>query len=93
MNLSALDRSYGALVVSQFTLAADGRRGKRPSFDRAADPQEAEVLYESFVEALRAQGLEVQTGRFGALMEVELINDGPVTFILEEPPAQGSAQK
>jgi D-tyrosyl-tRNA(Tyr) deacylase len=71
------------LVVSQFTLAASLRRGNRPSFDRAARPELAEPLYETFCAALRAQGLPVATGRFGARMSVELCNDGPVTFLLE----------
>jgi D-tyrosyl-tRNA(Tyr) deacylase len=83
MNLSALDLGRAALVVSQFTLAADGSSGRRPSFDRAAPPGEAEPLYERFVEKLRALGLEVATGKFGALMQVELVNDGPVTFVFE----------
>ena len=86
MNRSALDCGAEALVVSQFTLAADGRKGRRPSFDRAAPPAEAEVLYERFVAELRAHGLVVATGRFGARMEVELVNDGPVTFVLEDAP-------
>lgn len=86
MNLSALDLGLGALVVSQFTLAADGRKGRRPSFERAAPPELAEPLYERFVAALRELGLSVQTGRFGAMMAVELTNDGPVTFALEESP-------
>ena len=80
MNVSALDRGAAALVVSQFTLAADGRKGRRPSFDRAARPELAEPLCERFVERLRAMGLATATGRFGALMQVELVNDGPVTF-------------
>jgi len=75
----------GALVVSQFTLAADGRKGRRPSFDRAAPPEEAERLYTRFVERLRAHGIRTETGRFGAAMEVELVNTGPVTFVLDEP--------
>jgi D-tyrosyl-tRNA(Tyr) deacylase len=85
MNLSALDLGLEALVVSQFTLAADGRRGRRPSFDRAAPPEEAEPLYEAFVRRLRELGLGCATGRFRAAMEVELVNDGPVTFVLDEP--------
>ncbi len=84
MNLSALDEGLGVLVVSQFTLAADGRKGRRPSFDQAAPPAEAEPLYLDFVEQLRGLGLEVATGRFGAMMQVELVNDGPVTFVFEE---------
>jgi len=87
MNLSALDVAGAVLVVSQFTLAADGKRGRRPSFDLAAPPAEAEPLYERFVAELRALGLVVATGRFGARMEVELVNDGPVTFVLEEGPS------
>ncbi len=83
MNLSALDLSREVLVVSQFTLAADGSRGRRPSFDAAAPPALAEPLYERFVAQLRALGLVVATGSFGASMQVELVNDGPVTFVLE----------
>ena len=86
MNLSAVDLSLSALVVSQFTLAADCRRGRRPSFDRAADPGEAEELYGQFVAHLAAAGVPAETGVFGAMMEVELVNDGPVTFSIEEPP-------
>lgn len=87
MNESLLDQGGGALVVSQFTLAADGRKGRRPSFDRALSPDEAEPLYEHFVAHLRGLGPGVETGVFGARMEVELTNDGPVTFVLDEPPA------
>jgi len=87
MNRSLLDVGGGALVVSQFTLAADGRRGRRPSFDRAAPAALAEPLYELFAQALRQLGLDVATGRFGAMMQVELVNDGPVTLLLEEPPS------
>jgi len=95
MNLSALDlaeRNLRAdlLVVSQFTLAADGRKGRRPSFDRAAKPEVARALYERFCSALRGFGLVVETGRFAAKMEVELVNDGPVTFVLDEPAASPS---
>lgn len=86
MNLSALDVGLPALVVSQFTLAADGRKGRRPSFDRAAPPELAEELVERFVAHLRQLGVATETGRFGAMMEVELTNDGPVTFLLEEIP-------
>lgn len=86
MNLSALDLSLEALVVSQFTLAADGRKGRRPSFDLAAPPEEARALCDVFADALRALGLRTATGRFGARMRVELVNEGPATFALEEPP-------
>jgi D-tyrosyl-tRNA(Tyr) deacylase len=89
MNRSAIDVRAQCLVVSQFTLAADGRAGNRPSFDAAAEPALAERLYERFVDAVRATGVDVRTGRFGARMEVELVNDGPVTFALEERPRSG----
>ena len=90
MNLSALDlleagQEVGVLVVSQFTLAADGRKGRRPSFDKAAAPALAEPLYERFCACLRTQGLPVETGVFGASMAIELINDGPATFVLDDP--------
>jgi len=85
-----LDEVGGAvLAVSQFTLAASIRRGRRPSFDRAMRGADAERLFEAFVSALRAEGVEVATGRFGAMMEVELVNDGPVTLIWDDPPAAG----
>jgi D-tyrosyl-tRNA(Tyr) deacylase len=92
MNLSALDLGLEALVVSQFTLAAEGDRGRRPSFDRAAPPDIAEPLYERFVGELRTLGMRVSTGRFAAQMEVDLVNDGPVTFVLQTGPSGGSAQ-
>jgi D-tyrosyl-tRNA(Tyr) deacylase len=82
MNRSALDVGAGILVVSQFTLAADLSRGRRPGFETAAPPGEAEPLYEAFVARLRTSGLVVETGRFRQSMEVELVNDGPVTFVL-----------
>jgi len=79
-----LDEVGGAvLVVSQFTLYGDTERGRRPSFIAAARPELAIPLYEAFIAALRARQLEVATGEFGAMMEVELVNDGPVTLILE----------
>jgi D-tyrosyl-tRNA(Tyr) deacylase len=84
MNRSALDEALEVLVVSQFTLAADTRKGRRPSFDPAAPPEVAESLYRRFVERLEALGLATRTGRFAARMLVELENDGPVTFLLEE---------
>jgi D-tyrosyl-tRNA(Tyr) deacylase len=80
---SLLDTGGAALVVSQFTLIADTAKGNRPSFSQAARPEEAEPLYEGFCEALRALGVPVQTGVFGARMAVELVNDGPVTIILD----------
>lgn len=83
MNRSLLDTGGGALVISQFTLAADTSRGNRPGFSGAAAPEIAEHLYEHFAEALRAQGIATQTGRFGADMAVTLTNDGPITIWLE----------
>ena len=83
MNRSCLDVKGGILVVSQFTLAGDCSRGRRPGFDNAAAPEEAERLYGNFVAKLVKSGLNIQQGRFGADMQVELVNDGPVTFILE----------
>ncbi len=82
MNLSALDVGAEILVVSQFTLYADLSRGRRPSFTSAAPPDQAERLVEHFVDLVRAQGLKVATGRFGAMMDVEIVNSGPVTFVL-----------
>ena len=79
---SLLDVGGAALVVSQFTLLADTAKGNRPSFTDAAPPEEAEPLYERFCQALRELGVEVGTGVFGARMEVELVNDGPVTIVL-----------
>jgi D-tyrosyl-tRNA(Tyr) deacylase len=83
MNRSVQDAGGGLLVVSQFTLYGDTRKGRRPSFVEAARPEIAVPLYERFVEMLRATGLPVQTGEFGAMMQAELVNDGPVTLILE----------
>ena len=83
MNRSLLDIGGGALVVSQFTLAADTSRGNRPGFSQAAAPGDGERLYDRFVAALRAQGVTVETGRFGADMAVHLVGDGPVTIAME----------
>ena len=80
LNLSLLDVGGAALVVSQFTLAAEWRKGNRPSFSGAAPPAEGRSLYERFCRSLRAEGVEVETGRFGARMEVASTNDGPVTI-------------
>ena len=86
MNLSVQDVNGSVLVVSQFTLYGDCSKGRRPSFIGAAPPALAEPLYESFAIALKALGVPVATGRFAADMQVELVNDGPVTFALEELP-------
>lgn len=83
MNLSLLDVQGGLLVVSQFTLYGDARKGRRPSFIEAAQPSEANRLYEFFVCEARKQLLKVETGRFQAMMDVELVNDGPVTILLD----------
>ena len=82
-NLSALDIKGELLVVSQFTLLADTRKGRRPSFVEAAPPAQAEELFERFVEQARATGLKVETGRFQQYMQVEIHNDGPVTILLD----------
>ncbi len=86
MNLSLLETHGAMLIVSQFTLLGDARKGRRPSFAGAAPPAVALPLYLAFVEAVRARGIAVQTGEFGADMSVELVNDGPVTLIVETPP-------
>ncbi|MDQ8164160.1 MAG: D-aminoacyl-tRNA deacylase [Gemmatimonadota bacterium] len=83
MNLAITDVGGGVLVVSQFTLYGDAQKGRRPSFIQAAHPDAAVPLYEMFVIALRERALPVQTGEFGAEMQVELVNDGPVTLLLE----------
>lgn len=83
MNLSVRDTGGAVLVVSQFTLYGDTRKGRRPSFIEAARPEAANELYERFVTELRALGLRVATGRFQAMMQVELVNDGPVTLLVE----------
>lgn len=83
MNRSLLEMGGAALVVSQFTLYADTRGGRRPSYIQAAPPEEAKSLYEEFVECLRSLGVSVETGVFQAHMEIELVNDGPVTILLD----------
>ena len=83
MNLSVEDVRGGVLVVSQFTLFGDVRKGRRPSFIDAARPEEAVPLYEYVLQSLRARGLQVQSGIFGAMMEVDLVNDGPVTILID----------
>jgi D-aminoacyl-tRNA deacylase len=87
MNLAAAEVEGGVLVVSQFTLYGDVRRGKRPSFDAAAPPEHARQLYEYFVHRIREAGLPCETGRFQELMEVELVNEGPVTILLDSAKA------
>ncbi len=86
MNLSLLDVGGEALAVSQFTLLADASRGNRPGFEAAAPPSEAEALYRRFAQELESLGVPVRTGVFGAEMEVELVNNGPVTILLEKGP-------
>jgi len=83
MNLSVQDSGGAVLVVSQFTVYGDVRRGKRPSFDAAARPEEAKRLYEYFVGKIRGTGLHCETGQFQAMMEVELVNSGPVTILVD----------
>ena len=83
MNLSIQDVGGEALVVSQFTLCADTSRGRRPSFIYAASPEEAGHMYQQYCEQLKSNGVPVQTGKFGSMMDVSLVNDGPVTIILE----------
>ena len=87
MNLSVAEVGGALLVVSQFTLYGDARRGKRPSFDAAAPPEQARALYEYFVAKVRANGLPAETGRFQETMQVELVNEGPVTILLDSAKA------
>ena len=82
MNLSIQDVNGSALVVSQFTLCADWRKGNRPGFSTAAKPEKANELYEFFMEELGNYGIPIQSGKFGAMMDVHILNDGPVTFVL-----------
>ena len=83
MNLSLIDTSGEMLIVSQFTLCGDCKKGTRPSFDKSAPPEVANELYEYFIKDVQSYGIKAGRGVFGAMMEVELINDGPVTFMLE----------
>jgi len=92
MNLSLLDVGGGALVVSQFTLYADARKGRRPSFISAAAPDQAAPLVDFFAERLRAEGVQhVEMGRFGAMMQVALVNNGPVTILLDSDELSGNS--
>lgn len=84
MNMSLSDIKGEILIVSQFTLAGDCRKGKRPGFDNAAKPDKAIPLYEKFIELVKEKGISAKTGKFGAMMDVALVNDGPVTFILSK---------
>ncbi len=83
MNLSLLDIKGELLVVSQFTLYGDTRKGRRPSFVKAMHPDQAKALYEEFIQKARAREIRVQTGKFGAMMDVELVNEGPVTLLVD----------
>lgn len=83
MNLSVKDISGGILAISQFTLAGSVKKGRRPSFDKAEEPERAEILFNSFVARLREHGMAVETGVFAAMMNVCIVNEGPVTFVLE----------
>ena len=91
MNRSVAESDGAVLVVSQFTLVASTRKGRRPSYIRAADPEVAIPLYERFQQRLRERGLPVASGVFQAMMDVELVNDGPVTILLDPPSEAGSA--
>ncbi|RLI91097.1 MAG: D-tyrosyl-tRNA(Tyr) deacylase, partial [Candidatus Altiarchaeales archaeon] len=92
LNLSALDLNLEILVISNFTVAGETRKGRRPSFDKAERPEVAKEKFDRFVQLLRDSGLKVETGEFRAIMEVELVNHGPVTVIVHVPP-KTTAQK
>ena len=83
MNISLQDANGSVLVISQFTLCGDWRKGRRPSFTKAADPDKGKLLYDGFINAVRSRGINVETGEFGAAMDVSLVNSGPVTFVLD----------
>jgi len=83
MNISLQDSDGSVLVISQFTLCGDWRKGRRPSFTKAADPDKGKLLYDGFINAVRSRGINVETGEFGAAMDVSLVNSGPVTFVLD----------
>ena len=83
MNISLQDAKGSVLVISQFTLCGDWRKGRRPSFTKAADPDKGKLLYNGFIDVVRSRGINVETGEFGAAMEVSLVNSGPVTFVLD----------
>jgi len=83
MNISLQDSEGSVLVISQFTLCGDWRKGRRPSFTKAADPDKGKLLYDGFIDAVRSRGINVETGEFGAAMDVSLVNSGPVTFVLD----------
>jgi len=83
MNISLQDVKGSVLVISQFTLCGDWRKGRRPSFTKAADPDKGKLFYNGFIDAVRSRGINVETGEFGAAMEVSLVNSGPVTFVLD----------
>ena len=83
MNISLQDVKASVLVISQFTLCGDWRKGRRPSFTKAADPDKGKLLYNGFIDVVRSRGINVETGEFGAAMDVSLVNSGPVTFVLD----------
>jgi D-tyrosyl-tRNA(Tyr) deacylase len=83
MNISLQDVKGSVLVISQSTLCGDWRKGRRPSFTKAADPDKGKLLYNGFIDAVRSRGINVKTGEFGAEMDVSLVNNGPVTFVLD----------